>query len=145
MPLLESHAFSRAQATRRIAASIILGVAMTQFVLGLTVLRQGLSGHGFLAYWGVCFLLVVVVLFLALLDVWEIRRQARSRTRDLMRDHLLEPDFIERLRHAAAEEDEQPARTTPGNEPGKRDPAASGDGARSGAGAGRSQGKEPRS
>ena len=104
MPLLESHAFSRAQATRRIAASIILGVAMTLFVLGLTVLRHELSGHTFLAYWAVCFVLVVVVLFLALVDVWEIQRQARSRTRDLVRRHFLEPDFLDRLRHAAATE-----------------------------------------
>ena len=113
MPLLESHAFSRAQAARRIAASLVLGVAMTQFVLGLTLLRPRLSGRAFLAYWGVCFLLVVVVLFLALLDIWEIRGHARRRTRDLVLDHFLETDFLERLRHGATEESRQAARDGP--------------------------------
>lgn len=117
MPLLESHAFSRSQAARRIAASLTLGVAMTQFVLGLTVLRPGLAGRGFLVYWGVCFLLVVVVLLLALLDIREIRGHARSGTRDLVRQHFLETEFLDRLRQAAAEGSGQAARRR------QRDPA----------------------
>ncbi len=101
----ESHVFSRGQAARRILVSILLGVAMTQFVLGITVLEGRFSPGIFFLYWGSCFLLVMTVLALAVHDLREIRAEARRENRDLVRRHFLDDDFLERIREATEPED----------------------------------------
>ncbi|HEY5915720.1 MAG TPA: hypothetical protein VJA21_34475 [Verrucomicrobiae bacterium] len=69
-------------ARRRIVGAGVLGAALLMLILGQTVLRETLSGVGFLIYWLACLALTGLAIAVALADARatgiELRRQNRE-------------------------------------------------------------------
>jgi hypothetical protein len=72
---------------RRFGTACLTGAAAI-LILGQTLLSGYLDGVWFILYWSACFVLIVLTLLTALLDVQAVRRHAREQQRDLVRDAL---------------------------------------------------------
>ena len=79
-----------ADALRRWLGLLFLALAFGLLIWGQTVLKDRLKGVTFLAYWGVCFVLTMAAIFVALLDMRATRRKAREEQDDLLRRTLEE-------------------------------------------------------
>ena len=72
-------------------------------VAGETVLRNSLSGIGFLAYWLVCIVFTFLAMMTAVRDLSAVRRRTREEQRALLEETLEE---IARKEKAKARESE---------------------------------------
>lgn len=76
---------------RKWRRNILFGLTLLTLFLvfgGVVVLGDGLMNEpvGFVVFWGICFILVGLVLMLALLDIMIIRREHRGQVRELERE-----------------------------------------------------------
>jgi len=76
---------------RKWRRNLLFGLTLLTLFLvfgGVVVLGDGLMNEpvAFVVFWGICFLLVGLLLMLALLDIMIIRREHRVRVRDLERE-----------------------------------------------------------
>ena len=77
-----------AQSRRRRFGTAFLAGAAGLLILGQTLLKPHLAGLIFIFYWLACFLLTVLTLITALVDVRAVRRQAREQQSHLLRDAI---------------------------------------------------------
>src|SRR5688572_28179275 len=63
---------------RRRAALIFLGLAGVMLLVGLTLLKNALTGLGFLAYWLGCLALLLAAMIAAVREMRDIWRQTRE-------------------------------------------------------------------
>jgi biotin transporter BioY len=77
----------RDQRTRRWVMVTLLGVAMVQNILGITVLNEVLSPHvrpfWFTGYWFICAWLTITAILLAMFDLLLVRSEERKARRNL--------------------------------------------------------------
>lgn len=88
--------FSSADARRRWFGAFFVICAGGMLIWGQTVLHSRLRGVGFLIYWLVCFLLVLLAMLTALLDLRAMRKRARDQQRDLVQEALDEVKSADR-------------------------------------------------
>lgn len=84
---------------RRALGALFLLVAITQIILGFTMLRDRLGPAGMLIYWTGCMLATLGALVCALVDAVNNLRESRRERRTLLEGTLREIDE-ERARHA---------------------------------------------
>src|SRR5438876_10932809 len=89
---------------RRTLGVLFLIMAGAMLVLGQTAFKSSLAGAAVLVYWLVCFLLTFAAIFIALIDLRSIRRQAREETRQLFEQSLEEIDRLKEQKLSGAEE-----------------------------------------
>ncbi len=89
-PKSESGAERRRQRRRRIGLGMIL-VSITLVVAGRFWLWAYLEQHSgaFVLYWGLCTIFTVLALFIALVDMVTVRREAAQEERRLAQEALL--------------------------------------------------------
>jgi len=80
--------FSSADARRRWFGALFLICAGGMLIWGQTVLQSRLRGVGFLLYWLVCFLFVILAMLTAVLDLRAMRKRARDHQRELVQETL---------------------------------------------------------
>ncbi len=81
---------SSADTLRRWFGLLFLALAFGMLLWGQIVLRDTLRGLALLVYWGVCFLLTLAAIVVALLDLRATRRQAVKEQRELLHRTLEE-------------------------------------------------------
>ena len=84
---------------RRALGAVFLLVAITQLILGFTVLRDRLSPAGTLLYWTGCMLATLGAVICALVDALQNLRESNRERRALLEGTLREIDE-ERSRHS---------------------------------------------
>lgn len=81
-----------AMARRRWFGLFYLGLAAGMLIWGQTVLKSALDGLVFMIYWTAVFVLTVMAMVTALLDIRAVRRQARSERRDLLKESITQAE-----------------------------------------------------
>ena len=77
-----------ATARRRWFGGIVLASAVAMLVCGETILRDRLKGNSLLAYWMVCFVLVMLAIIAAFQDLAALKNRSRQEHRALLDDTL---------------------------------------------------------
>jgi hypothetical protein len=72
----------------RAVGTILITVCALMAVLGTTVWESELRGPLYVLYWGWCFLLLMITVFVALVDLVMIRRAGRQTRRELFRQQF---------------------------------------------------------
>jgi cobalamin biosynthesis protein CobD/CbiB len=72
----------------RFIGALLTTVCCLMVVLGATVWAERLQGPRYVLYWSWCFLLLVLTLAVALLDLVMIRRASRQTRRQLFHDQF---------------------------------------------------------
>jgi len=80
--------FNSAGARRRWFGTLFLIGGGGMLIWGQTVLHSRLQGLGFLLYWLVCFLFVILAMVTAMLDLRALRKRAREDQHDLVQKAL---------------------------------------------------------
>ena len=75
------------QVVRGVGLLLLTGCAF-MFIVGLTVWADQLHGPAYLRYWSWCFLLALIAMFAAGVDMWLIRRAARQPRRQAFREQF---------------------------------------------------------
>lgn len=86
---------------RGLRRNVLFGLTLLTLLLvfgGTVILGDGLMRKpaAFLLFWGICFLLVGLVLMLALYDLLAVRKEHRKRVRDLERRLAEEAELARR-------------------------------------------------
>ena len=92
-----------ADARRRWFGVFFLIVAVGMLIWGQTVLEPHLKGVIYLIYWFACFLMTLIAIVIALLDVRALRRHSREEQRDLI-ERTLGEDKHEKVEPPEKEE-----------------------------------------
>jgi hypothetical protein len=79
-----------ADAMRRWMGLFCLTVAAGMLIWGQTLLKPLLQGWLFICYWGMCFLFVFGAIFIALLDIFALRRRTRREQQELLERTMAE-------------------------------------------------------
>ena len=74
----------------RAVGAILITVCALMAVLGTTVWEAELRGPMYALYWGWCFLLLLITIFVALVDLVMIRRAGRQSRRELFREQFVD-------------------------------------------------------
>lgn len=77
-------AVDSSDAFRRWLGLLCLTLAAGMLIWGQTILKPYLKSWGFLIYWGLCFLFTFGAIFIALLDIFVMRRRTRREQRELL-------------------------------------------------------------
>jgi hypothetical protein len=98
---------------QRLRRNALFGLTLLTLLLvfgGSVILGDGLMKKpmAFMIFWGLCFLLVCLVLLLALYDLLAVRREHRQRLRELDRQVV---EAAELAKREAAERDEEERRS----------------------------------
>jgi DNA-binding transcriptional regulator of glucitol operon len=72
-------------ARRRWFGVFFLTVAAALLTWGQTVFKPYLDGFGFVFYWSVCLLFVLLAIWMAVIDAREVRRQMRAEKVELFK------------------------------------------------------------
>jgi TRAP-type C4-dicarboxylate transport system permease small subunit len=72
----------------RAVGAILITVCALMAVLGTTVWAAELRGPMYALYWSWCFLMLVITMFVALVDLVMIRRVSRQTRRELFRQQF---------------------------------------------------------
>lgn len=81
---------SNAKLIRRVIGGVCLVVAVLMLVLGETRPTPQTSSVNFLIYWGICSILAIMAIIIALLDLRALRREAADAQRSLFENTLHE-------------------------------------------------------
>jgi TRAP-type C4-dicarboxylate transport system permease small subunit len=74
----------------RTLGTILITACCLMVVLGATLWSEQLKGPRYVLYWSWCFLLLMLTIFVALLDMLLVRRASRQTRRQLLRDQFLD-------------------------------------------------------
>jgi hypothetical protein len=72
----------------RFVGAVFLSSCAVMLVLGLTVLADRLRGPAYIRYWSWCFLLTLIAIGFAGVDMLLIRRASRHARREVFREQL---------------------------------------------------------
>lgn len=78
-----------AQSWRRWFGLFFLAVSFGMLVWGQTLLKDRLTGAGYLLYWSGCFFFTFLAIATALLDILLVRRQTRMDRKELLKRALV--------------------------------------------------------
>jgi membrane protein implicated in regulation of membrane protease activity len=87
-----------ADARRRWFGAMFLALAGGLLTWGLTILKPVLAGRVYLVYWLSCFLLTLLAIVIALLDIRAVRRRTRNEQQALLQQTLTEIQKSEKQR-----------------------------------------------
>ena len=76
--------------TRRFVGGFLLFAALLMLALGLTAFSSALKGGSFITYWLICFLLTGATAITAIIDFAFIRRDLKTKQRELIESTLAE-------------------------------------------------------
>ena len=88
----------RGQFLLRLLGALLLTASAVMVVLGSTVLSPRLAGLRYVTYWSWCFLITIVALLAALVDLLLVRRAGQKTRRQLVAEQFLSDDFVQKLR-----------------------------------------------
>ncbi len=79
----------RGKTVVRTIGTILITSCCAMVVLGTTVWSEQLKGPRYMLYWGWCFLLLMLTIFVALFDLVLVRRASRQTSRELLQQQFM--------------------------------------------------------
>jgi hypothetical protein len=83
---------AQADRKRRWFGAMVLATDLLMLIIGQTLLKDRLSGVGFVLYWMICFILTGIAIFVALVDARVLQYRTRREHRELVQNTLEEID-----------------------------------------------------